>query len=63
MVSAENPTQRPGEGGEQILNNIWEEEEVARAMSRVMAGQGGIDLAQLGVNANDFVRNVTEGLE
>ncbi|KAJ5501605.1 hypothetical protein N7453_006422 [Penicillium expansum] len=63
MVSAENPTQGPGEGGEQILNNIWEEEEVARAMSRVMAGQGGIDLAQLGVNANDFVRNVTEGLE
>ncbi|KAJ5931379.1 hypothetical protein N7516_005868 [Penicillium verrucosum] len=63
MVNAENPTQGPGEGGEQILNNIWEEEEVARAMSRVMAGQGGIDLAQLGVSANDFVRNVTEGLE
>ncbi|KAJ6123713.1 hypothetical protein N7471_011030 [Penicillium samsonianum] len=63
MVASENPTQGPGEGGEQILNNIWEEEEVARAMSRVMAGQGGIDLAQLGVNANDFVRKVTEGLE
>jgi hypothetical protein len=61
MVASENPTQ-PGEGGEQILNNIWEEEEVARAMSRVMAGQGGIDLAQLGVNANDFVQKVTEGL-
>lgn len=63
MVASENPTQAPGEGGEQILNNIWEEEEVARAMSRAMAGQGGIDLAQLGVNANDFVRGVTEGLE
>ncbi|KAJ5787359.1 hypothetical protein N7457_002349 [Penicillium paradoxum] len=63
MVASENPTQGPGEGGEQILNNIWEEEEVARAMSRVMAGQGGIDLAQLGVSANDFVREVTDGLE
>lgn len=63
MVASENPTQVAGEGGEQILNNIWEEEEVARAMSRAMAGQGGIDLAQLGVNANDFVRVITEGLE
>lgn len=60
MVASENPTQA-GEG--KILNNIWEEEEVARAMSRAMAGQGGIDLAQLGVNANEFVRGVTEGLE
>lgn len=58
MAASEGPT---GTGGE-ILNNIWEEEEVARAMSRAMAGQGGIDLAQLGVNANDFVRGVTEGL-
>ncbi|KAJ6012863.1 hypothetical protein N7522_003218 [Penicillium canescens] len=60
MVASENPTQA-GEG--KILNNIWEEEEVARAMSRAMAGQGGIDLAQLGVSANEFVRGVTEGLE
>ncbi|KAJ5542047.1 hypothetical protein N7461_008050 [Penicillium sp. DV-2018c] len=63
MVASENPTRSPGEGEEQILNNIWEEEEVARAVSRVMAGQGGIDLAQLGVNANDFVRGVTENLD
>ncbi|OQD85366.1 hypothetical protein PENANT_c010G09675 [Penicillium antarcticum] len=60
MVASENPT--AAEEGK-ILNNIWEEEEVARAMSRAMAGQGGIDLAQLGVSANDFVRGVTEGLE
>jgi hypothetical protein len=60
MVASENLTQA-GEG--KILNNIWEEEEVARAMSRAMAGQGGIDLAQLGVSASEFVRGVTEGLE
>ncbi|CAG7917135.1 unnamed protein product [Penicillium olsonii] len=60
MAASESPTGETGEG--QILNNIWEEEEVARAMSRAMAGQGGIDLAQLGVNANDFVQGVTEGL-
>jgi hypothetical protein len=61
MVAAENPTQT-GERDGEILNNIWEEEEVARAMQRAMAGQGGIDLAQLGVNANEFVRGVTEGM-
>lgn len=58
MVASENL--QTGEG--EILNNIWEEEEVARAVSKAMAGQGGIDLAQLGVNANDFVRGVTEGM-
>lgn len=70
MVAVENPT-RASEGAEQIegvervdvVNNIWEEEEVARAMSRAMAGQGGVDLAQLGMNANEFVRGVTEGLD
>lgn len=61
MAASENPT-RTGDGDGAILNNIWDEEEVARAMSRAMAGQGGIDLAQLGVNANEFVRGVTEGL-
>lgn len=59
MVDSETPG-ATGEG--KILNNVWEEEEVARAMSRAMAGQGGIDLAQLGVNANEFVRGVTEGM-
>lgn len=70
MVAVENPTRGSG-GAEQIegvervdvVNNIWEEEEVARAMSRAMAGQGGVDLAQLGMNANEFVRGVTEGLD
>jgi hypothetical protein len=59
MVASENPT-HTGEG--EILNNIWEQEEVARAVSQAMAGQGGIDLAQLGVKANDFVRGVTEDM-
>ncbi|KAJ5176396.1 uncharacterized protein N7482_002273 [Penicillium canariense] len=62
MVAVENPTRGSGEGAERIegvervdvVNNIWDEEEVARAMSRAMAGQGGIDLAQLGLNANEF---------
>ena len=69
-MAVENPTRGSG-GAEQIegvervdvVNNIWEEEEVARAMSRAMAGQGGVDLAQLGMNANEFVRGVTEGLD
>jgi hypothetical protein len=43
--------------------SIWEEEEVVRAMSRAMAGQGGVDLAQLGVNATQYVNGVTAGLE
>ena len=68
VVAVESPT-RGTEGTEQtvekgtVVNNIWEEEEVARAMSRAMAGQGGVDLAQLGMSANDFVRGVTEGLD
>jgi hypothetical protein len=67
VAAAENPNRStPVEsGGENlsVINNIWDEEEVARAVSRVMAGQGGVDLAQLGMNANEFVRGVTEGLE
>ncbi|GLI78627.1 hypothetical protein PoHVEF18_006947 [Penicillium ochrochloron] len=72
MVAVENPTRGSGGAGHgqiegvervDVVNNIWEEEEVARAMSRAMAGQGGVDLAQLGMNANEFVRGVTEGLD
>ncbi|KAJ5281406.1 hypothetical protein N7478_006778 [Penicillium angulare] len=68
VVAAENPGRQiednssAGETG-RVVNNIWEEEEVARAMSRAMAGQGGVDLAQLGTQANEFVRGVTEGLD
>ncbi|KAF9887598.1 hypothetical protein FE257_009811 [Aspergillus nanangensis] len=51
-----------GDGGE-FPTSIWEEEEVVRAMSRTMAGQGGVDLAQLGVNASEYVNGVTAGLE
>lgn len=44
-------------------SNVWEEEEVVRAMSRAMAGQGDVDLAALGVNAGQYVNGVTDGLE
>ncbi|KAL4782394.1 hypothetical protein BJX76DRAFT_332900 [Aspergillus varians] len=44
-------------------SGIWEEEEVVRAMSRVLAGQGGVDLAKLGVNAAEYVNGATAGLE
>ncbi|KAF7595432.1 hypothetical protein BBP40_006054 [Aspergillus hancockii] len=43
--------------------NIWEEEEVMRAMSRAMAGHGGVDLAKLGVSAAEYVDGVTTGLD
>jgi hypothetical protein len=44
-------------------SSIWEEEEVVRAMSRAMAGQGGVDLAKLGVSATEYVNGVTAGLD
>ncbi|KAH3210859.1 hypothetical protein KXV86_005218 [Aspergillus fumigatus] len=44
-------------------SSIWEEEEVVRAMSRAMAGQGGVDLAKLGVSAAEYVNGVTAGLD
>ncbi|KAJ5923791.1 hypothetical protein N7466_007978 [Penicillium verhagenii] len=65
VVAVENNGAEGGASAERgtVMNNIWEEEEVARAMSRTMAGQGGVDLAQLGVSAIDFVRGVTDGLD
>ncbi|KAJ5304687.1 uncharacterized protein N7443_004347 [Penicillium atrosanguineum] len=67
VAAAENPNRsalaEPGKENLTVINNIWDQEEVARAVSRAMAGQGGVDLAQLGMNANEFVRGVTEGLE
>jgi hypothetical protein len=50
-----------GSGG-----SIWEEEEVVRAMSRAMNGQSrsrGVDMAQLGVSAGEYVDGITAGLE
>ncbi|KAL4978151.1 hypothetical protein BDW66DRAFT_149575 [Aspergillus desertorum] len=52
-----------GQGGPGAASGVWEEEEVVRAMSRAMAGQGGVDLAQLGVSAAEYVNGVTAGLE
>lgn len=43
--------------------SIWEEEEVVKAMSQAMAGQGNVDLAKLGVNANEYVNEVTAALD
>ncbi|KAJ9354232.1 hypothetical protein DTO027B9_4858 [Paecilomyces variotii] len=56
-----------GSGGNADGNSgsIWEEEEVVKAMSRAMNGQarGGIDLSRLGVQAGEYVDEVTAGLE
>ncbi|KAI9924006.1 hypothetical protein ASPWEDRAFT_34740 [Aspergillus wentii DTO 134E9] len=43
--------------------NVWEEEEVVRAMSQAMAGQGNVDLAKVGVAVSEYVNGVTAGLE
>ncbi|KAL4879784.1 hypothetical protein BJY04DRAFT_192951 [Aspergillus karnatakaensis] len=51
------------EGISRAPASIWEEEEVVRAMSRAMAGQGGVDLAKLGVSAAEYVNGVTAGLD
>lgn len=42
--------------------DVWEDEEVVRAMSRAMSGQG-VDMAQLGVSAGEYVDRITGGLE
>lgn len=43
--------------------SVWEEEEVVRAMSRAMAGQGGVNLVQLTTSASQYVNGVTAALE
>ncbi|KLJ12940.1 hypothetical protein EMPG_12093 [Blastomyces silverae] len=54
-----------GEGG----GSVWEEEEVVRAMTRVMqrrnaGGKGDVvDIGRLGVEATSYVEGVTAGLE
>lgn len=56
-----NPEDQPSSSG-----SVWEEEEVVRAMSRAMNGQGrngGVDLAKLGVSAGEYVDGITAGLE
>ncbi|KAB8228482.1 hypothetical protein ETB97_002282 [Aspergillus alliaceus] len=50
------------DGGD-LSANVWEEEEVVRAMSQAMAGQGGVDLAKLGISAAEYVNGVTAGLD
>ncbi|KAF4975306.1 hypothetical protein F66182_17570 [Fusarium sp. NRRL 66182] len=61
-VAMEGSGDADGAGG----GSIWEEEEVARAMSQVMNGRNRgrqLDMAQLGVNAGEYVDKVTAGLE
>ncbi|PWY86290.1 hypothetical protein BO70DRAFT_378902 [Aspergillus heteromorphus CBS 117.55] len=71
-MNIDNPAFKGGNGGVAGDGNgngmapptsIWEEEEVIRAMSRAMAGQGGMDLAKLGVDAAEYVNGITAGLE
>ncbi|EEH21974.2 hypothetical protein PABG_04185 [Paracoccidioides brasiliensis Pb03] len=60
-----------GGGGRGV--SIWEEEEVVRAMTKVMQGRGGggagegkegaVDIARLGMEASAYVEGITEGLE
>jgi hypothetical protein len=42
--------------------SVWEDEEVVRAMSRAMSGQG-VDMAQLGMSAGEYVDRITRKLE
>ncbi|KAL1999852.1 hypothetical protein VTN02DRAFT_3895 [Thermoascus thermophilus] len=54
------------EEGRSSSGSVWEEEEVVRAMSRAMNGQGrngGVDLARLGASAGEYVDGITAGLE
>lgn len=44
-------------------SSVWEDEEVVRAMSRAMAGHGGVDLARLNASANDYVNKITSELD
>ncbi|TPR03468.1 Type I 3-dehydroquinase family protein [Aspergillus niger] len=63
-MNVDNPAMKAGSvvsGGENGEDeggvpptSIWEEEEVVRAMSRAMAGQGGVDLARLGMDAAEL---------
>ncbi|OJZ87091.1 hypothetical protein ASPFODRAFT_185607 [Aspergillus luchuensis CBS 106.47] len=72
-MNVDNPVMKAGtvvgggengdEEGAVPPTSIWEEEEVVRAMSRAMAGQGGVDLARLGMDAAEYVNGVTAGLE
>ncbi|TQB71059.1 hypothetical protein MPDQ_007822 [Monascus purpureus] len=43
--------------------SVWDEEDVVRAISRVMAGHGGVDLEKLNSTVGDYVNGVTAGLE
>ncbi|KAL2845398.1 hypothetical protein BJX68DRAFT_242283 [Aspergillus pseudodeflectus] len=52
-----------GVGASKAPEGVWEEEEVVRAMSKAMAGGGGIDLAKLGVSAAEYVNAATAGLD
>ncbi|PIG80703.1 hypothetical protein AARAC_008829 [Aspergillus arachidicola] len=61
VVAMNADTTKVDGGG--LSTNIWEEEEVVRAMSRAMAGEGGVDLAKLGVSAAEYVNGVTADLD
>lgn len=47
---------------QQQQGSIWEEPDVVRAMSRAMSGEA-VDMTRLGTSANEYVNNITSGLE
>lgn len=56
----------PGEAPSRSPASVWEEQEVVDAMSKVMRGQGqsgGMDLAQVGVEAEEHINGATAGLD
>ncbi|EEH33334.2 hypothetical protein PAAG_04384 [Paracoccidioides lutzii Pb01] len=73
MEQVDNDEGGGGGGGGGAGVSIWEEEEVVRAMTKVMQGRGGggvgegkegaVDIAQLGMEASAYVEGITEGLE
>ncbi|KAH8428845.1 uncharacterized protein LDX57_006522 [Aspergillus melleus] len=64
VVETQADQGRIGNGDPSVdATSIWEEEEAVRAMSQAMGGQGGVDMAKLGVNAAEYVNGVTAGLD
>lgn len=64
VVETQTDHGRVGNGDSAVdVTSIWEEEEVVRAISQAMGGQGGVDLAKLGVSAAEYVNGVTAGLD
>ncbi|RAL16523.1 uncharacterized protein BO97DRAFT_410899 [Aspergillus homomorphus CBS 101889] len=62
QVAREDGTHGSAASSSSTPTSIWEEEEVVRAMSRAMAGQGGVDLAKLGMDAAEDTVTLGAGM-